>query len=545
MGRHRPNGGTAFPLLFATGVIAVVTLLAVAGTLYARRDSSASTASGSRCDATVRVVTASSFAPVLEYLTPALGSGDDCLRVNLDIVDGRAAAARAAQVNADVWIPDDAAWQGVANRLKIAPKDTLGSGTVLATSPIFMVADQATTARVQQAGGSWLALAGLAGQPNGVRLAIRDPAGSGDGMIGAGAVGESVWLSKGMDASTLALSRALPHVRTVAGEGRALPRDAGEVGLVPEYALLGDLPDGMSYLAGTDRTAVLRYTWLPTEAAAADPDRAAGVTRLLEAIRGSRTDAALAAAKLRHADLQQPAGAAVSSLPGLAAKPFDVLGAHHVDHVFATWYPSDRRTSVLMVIDVSGSMAEPAPGTQTSVIELVKQGCRSVGTLLPDQAFLGLWEFGAELAPPNDYRVVLPPAALAPEHRTAWGNAVNGLAAKTTGTGLYDTILAAYTSARDHYQAGMPNHVFVFTDGRNEGDTDSITIAQLSAGLAAAKDANRPVYLSVVAYGQPAEAKGLESAVKPVDGYVDAATSVDEINAVFLHMAAGGIHDHE
>jgi hypothetical protein len=290
---------------------------------------------------------------------------------------------------------------------------------------------------------------------------------------------------------------------------------------------------------------LLRYTWLPTAAAANDPDRAAAVTRLLEAVRGSRSDDALAAAKLRRADAQQVAGAPVSLLPGLAAQPFDVLGAHHVDHVFATWYPSDRRTSLLVVIDVSGSMAEPAPGTATPVMDLVKQGCRSLGTLLPDEAHIGWWEFGAELAPPNDYKVLLPPAALSPEHRTAWGNAVNALAAKSTGTGLYDTILAAYLSARDNYTQGMPNHVFVFTDGRNEGDTDSITIAQLTEQLAAAKDPKRPVYLSVVAYGQEQEAKAIEAAVKPVEGYVDAATTVDEVGAVFLHMAAGGIHDHE
>jgi len=85
----------------------------------------------------------------------------------------------------------------------------------------------------------------------------------------------------------------------------------------------------------------------------------------------------------------------------------------------------------------------------------------------------------------------------------------------------------------------------VFTDGRNEGDTDSITAAQLTEKLAAAKDPKRPVYLSVVAYGQEQEAKILEGAVKPVDGYVEATSTVEDVSAVFLHVAAGGIHDHE
>jgi hypothetical protein len=545
MGRHRPNSVTAFPVIFTAGVIAVVAALAIAGTLYARREAPTTETAGDRCGTTVRVVTAASFAPVLKYLGEGLNSAGSCLRINIDIVDGRSAPARAAQLDADVWIPDDTAWTSAAGRLEIAPKDTLSSGAVIATSPIFMVADKATAARVQQAGGSWLALATLVGQPNGVKVAVRDPAGSGDGMVGAGAIGEGVWLAKGMDASSLALSRALPRIRTVAGDGPALPRETGEVGLVPEYALLASVPADMTFLAGADRSAILRYTWLPTRAAAADPDRSAAVTRLLEAVRGNRADEALAAAKLRRADTLPVAGAQVSPLPGLAAPPFDVLGAHHVDHVFATWYPSDRRTSLLMVIDVSGSMEDPAPGTATPVMDLVKQGCRTLGTLLPDEAHIGLWEFGAEIAPPNDHRVVLPPAALTTEHRTSWGNAVNALTVKETGTGLYDTILAAYTSARDNYVEGMPNHVFVFTDGRNEGDADSLDPGQLATQLGAAKDPKRPIHLSIVAYGQPQEAETLKAAVKPVDGYVDTPATADDVGAVFIHVAAGGIHDHE
>lgn len=532
MGRHRLRRVVAAPVIATVGAIAIIAAVTVAAAVYARNGTPVDTAT-SRCTTTVRVVTAASFAPVIEYLKPALEAGDDCLSVDVDVVDGRAAPARAAQLGADLWIPDDASWTAAAGRLKLASKGTLGSGTVLATSPIYMATDQATAARVRQAGGSWLALATLAGDPAGVRLAIRDPAGSGEGMVGAGAVGEGVWVAQGMDASSLALSRALPRVRTVAGTGPALPRQAGEVGLVAEYALLADPPTGLTYLPGTDRSAVLRYTFLPTEAAL---DNGPAVTRLLDALRGNRADEALRAAKLRRADTLPVAGAPVSPLPTLAAKPFDVLGAHHVDHVFATWYPADRRTSLLMVVDVSGSMANPAPGTGTPVIDLVRQGGRSLGTLLPDEARVGLWEFG------EGHRELLAPAPLTEGHRAAWGSAVGGLAAQKTGTNLFDTILAAYTAARDAYVPGMPNQVFVFTDGRNEGGAVPATAA---TALAAARDPQRPVQLSIVAYGGAKEEAALEAVVKPVDGYVDTPETVDEVGAVFIHVAAGGLHEHE
>jgi hypothetical protein len=67
----------------------------------------------------------------------------------------------------------------------------------------------------------------------------------------------------------------------------------------------------------------------------------------------------------------------------------------------------------------------------------------------------------------------------------------------------------------------------------------------LNAALAAVKDPNRPVRLSIVAYGQEREKAALEALVKPVDGYVDTPQSVDEVGAVFIHVAAGGLHEHE
>ena len=58
--------------------------------------------------------------------------------------DGRVAPQRVADLQADVWIPDDAAWAGAADSLAVAEAPRGGSGTVVATSPIYMVTDEAT-----------------------------------------------------------------------------------------------------------------------------------------------------------------------------------------------------------------------------------------------------------------------------------------------------------------------------------------------------------------------------------------------------------------
>jgi hypothetical protein len=505
--------------------------------------------SASPCARTLTVVTASSFEPVLTDLAGPLESGEDCVHLEITVADGRAAAAQVAEVGAHVWIPDDTSWAGSADSVALAEQPAGGSGTVVATSPIYMVTDDSTAGLIEQAGGGWRALADLVTSDAGVRMVVRDPAGSGDGLVAVGAVAEAVWIDEGMDASAEALMTALPATRTV--PSHAIPEENGEVGLVAEYALAPLLAGGSgaaaatvrnsAVLAGSDYSVLMRYTWMPTTAAVEDPALAEPLERLLSAITGPDSDEALAAAGLRGPDGGQPPEAS-DQLPELSAAPMEALGAHNADHVFAAWYPEDRRSDLLVVIDISGSMSDIAPGSETPLIDLVKSGTRELAGLLPDDSELALWQFGSLLDPPRDYQTLLARGPLDAAQRQRLDGAVGALAATDTGTGLYDTILAAYVTARDGHREGTPNHVVVFTDGRNEDDPGSISAEQLAAGLAEAQDPERPVYLSLITFGPEPEVEVLESAVEPVDGAVDPLTTADEVGAVFVHVAAGGVH---
>ena len=550
MARHsaprRPAPRWVLPVLLTLGLGAGAVVVAVQG-----RPDDSDRAAASACGTTVRVVAAASFAPVLSAVQPAVADGPDCARLDVVVADGRGAAQQAVDDAAHVWIPDDAAWTGAPGPLELAEAPAAGAGTVLALSPLYMVTDEATAQRVTTAGGGWLGLADLVtgrvaepGPP--VTVAMRDPAGSGDGLLAAGALGEAVWLDAGMDASAEALATALPAIRTVPGTDPALPRTPGEVGLVPEHALLPALradPVSQQVIAADDHTAALRYSWHPTAAAAADAEVAPALDRVREALTGADSAPAFAAAGLRRTDVTvPPPGHPVADLPAVTAPMLEVLGAHHVDHVFATWYPEDRRSDVLVAVDVSGSMQARVPGSDRALIDLVKEGFTDLGTLLPDSSELGLWEFGVRLQPPDDHRVLLPRGALTPQHRSSVTSAVQALQARDTGTGLHDTVLAGYTAARDRYREGVPNHVVVFTDGRNEADPGSPSMEQLTQGLAAAADEERPVQLTVVTFGDRPEAAALKQALEPVDGYVDQLSTADEVGAVFIHVAAGGLH---
>ena len=496
---------------------------------------------------TLRVVTATSFEPVLSELAPVLSQGNDCVRLDVEVADGQSAELRVAETAADVWIPDDAAWAEVARTAELDPQ-AAGAGTVVATSPIYMVTDQATAASLNQAGGGWLDLAGLLTADTDTRLTVRDPAGSGDGLIGVGAVGEAVWLDAGMDASAEALMTAFPSTLTVTEH--AMPARQGDVGLVAEYALSTMLAEGgesatairsRTLLAGTDYSAMLRYTWLRTATGTADEESVAAMDRLLDLLTGDDSAAALAAAGLRAAD-GRPFDQAGDPFPAVDAPAFDVLGTHKIDHVFATWYTEERTSDVLVVIDVSGSMAAPAPGSDTPLIDLVREGVLGLAELLPDESELSLWQFGAQLDPPRDYVELLPRAGLDAGHREALNDSATAMVTTETGTGLYDTTMAAYLNARESYRPGIQSHVIVFTDGRNEDRPGSITIEQLAADLVAATDPARPVQLTIVTFGDDTDAELLESALDETGAYIAHITNAEQVHAVFIHQAAGGRH---
>lgn len=554
-GGHRRRAGTGHawtsairrPALTAGGLLVPLALVGLSALGAAVALPARTAGQEPACATTLRVVTASSYAPVLAGVAPTLAAGPDCVGLDVTVADGRSAAARVAEVGADVWIPDDGGWAGNPGPARLAVAPAAGSGSVLATSPFYLVADRATARRVADAGGGWLALAQLVtARPTAqARLVVRDPGGSGDGMLGAGAFGEAVWAESGMDASAEALAAALPVTRTVAGEAPALPGAPGEVGLVPEHALLTvteQLARADSVvLAPSDRTAALRYTWLPTADAAADPPRAAALDRLARALGGPEAERPLAAAGLRRPGGGAPHGAD-DGLPAVQAPLFDVLGPHHVDHVLASWYAADRRSDVLVAVDVSGSMAARRPGTDQTLMEVVKGGVGSLAELLPDDARLTLWRFGTRLDGPRDYHPLLGATPLDGAGREAVSRAVGRLAPTETGTGLHDTILAAYEAARDSARPGVPSHVVVFTDGHNEADRPTITREELARRLAGAKDPARPVELTVVAFGGRREAEELAAVLKPVGGYVDALVRADQVDAAFIHAAAGGLH---
>jgi len=197
---------------------------------------------------------------------------------------------------------------------------------------------------------------------------------------------------------------------------------------------------------------------------------------------------------------------------------------------------------VLVAVDVSGSMRALVPATAEPRIALVRRSVTALAGLLPDDARLSLWAFGTHLDGDRDYRVLRPDGDLEGDGRRTVEGAIDTLTPTDTGTGLHDTVLAAYRSAQAAYREGTPSHAVVFTDGRNEADNPTLSLDQLRDALKAAADPRRPVNLAVITFGAEPDAEALQKALEPVQGYVDRLTTADEVGAAFIHLAAGGLH---
>jgi hypothetical protein len=322
---------------------------------------------------------------------------------------------------------------------------------------------------------------------------------------------------------------------------------------VPEYALLATLrlaKTDRRYLIGADHTALLRYTWLPSAAAAKNAKRAAALKRLYAAFTSQEGSRALAAAGLRGPDNIRPIFDGAGVLPEPTAKPFDVLAAHHVQHIFATWDPEDRRSNLLIIVDIASTNGSTSsPGTSSSAppgvtrqqpLDVLRQGCRVVADLMPVGSRLGLWEINPGQ---SGYRKLLPTDRLDDISRSAFTKSVNTLTVHKAGPGLLDTIVAGYQSVRDDWHDDMFNQVFILTDDQNKDSANTQAVTEMVQKLTALKDPSKPVTISVVVLSKKDAADKLQAMLKPMAAFVDNATTADDVQAAFIHVVAGGLHE--
>lgn len=203
----------------------------------------------------------------------------------------------------------------------------------------------------------------------------------------------------------------------------------------------------------------------------------------------------------------------------------------------AVWRLLTQRVSVLALVDVSGSMADQVPGTKATKLSLAVGAAGASLQLFADADHIGLWEFSSKINGNRDYRELVPLGAAAGKvggiSRRQASLQAQAQMRPLTGTGLYDSILAAYRSAVADYSRDYVNTVVVLTDGRND-DQPTVGLDGLLRELHARYSVARPVHIVTIAYGRDADQGVLDRIAKATEGLSFSSADPRDIGRVFL-----------
>jgi Ca-activated chloride channel homolog len=296
-----------------------------------------------------------------------------------------------------------------------------------------------------------------------------------------------------------------------------------------------------------DGTIESDYPWMVLRAPWVDDAKRAAATDLLLYLKTPAVQGRFQAAGFRSARGQP--GSSISEQAGLLpSQPARVLPPPPPLLVAATlkgWDQTKRVANLLAVYDVSGSMAEPVPGTGGATkMDLVKQAAESSLRLFTTESNIGVWEFATNLDGPRDWRQTVPIGPISakmPDGRTRLDllrAQLQRLTATNGDTGLYDTALAAYQYLKQHYVPDRLNLVVLFTDGRNDDPGGGLTLSQLLQRLREGQRDDRKVRILTFAYGADADVDALRQISAATGGATFVSPDPKDIERVFVTALA-------
>ena len=217
-----------------------------------------------------------------------------------------------------------------------------------------------------------------------------------------------------------------------------------------------------------------------------------------------------------------------------------------VDKTLRQWQVLGIPIRTTLVVDTSGSMRESA-GNSTRAQLLADASTQGL-MLFPNNTQASLWIFGINKGGPNqDWKELLPSrrldaASSRGTHRDDFRAELKRAMAEDLGggTGLYDSVLAAYKSVQAGYDPTYSNSVIVMTDGRNE-DANSVSLDELLATLKQLEDPARPVLVLTIGISGDADADALRKIAEATGGSSYVAETAADIQSVFVNAIAARV----
>jgi Ca-activated chloride channel homolog len=201
--------------------------------------------------------------------------------------------------------------------------------------------------------------------------------------------------------------------------------------------------------------------------------------------------------------------------------------------VLDTWAETRKGARVLLVIDVSGSMGEPAVDQSGETkLDLAKRAASSALEQFKADDLVGLRIFSSEIGPTGEDTIdVMPIAPIGPA-REEMRLKISQLL-PTNGTPLYSTALTSFLEMQTNLDSERINAVVLLTDGRNDDVNDDLRglLSQLRTGTEGRLTS--PVRIFPIAYGADADLDTLKRIAEATDAAAYDAKDPRTIEKVF------------
>ncbi len=438
-----------------------------------------------------------------------------------------------------LWIPESVRWVTKVNRSADLPVEIAAPS--VATSPVVVAGKTGSVPRA----AAWTDVL----RTPGMRLGNPQTSAVAEAPILAAAAEQQksgtdpAAAEQAMVAAAQAQSMQLSADAGSAEDGTADPvdvlRSSGGPAVVTEQQV-AQLGDGFAAAVPDSGTVMMDYPLVVT-APGDERDAAAGrADDLMSALGSDSARDALTAHGFRTDGAPLPDGRGVGAVAAL-----QIPDPAAAETALKKWSVLAVPVRSLVLFDVSGSMSYAAGGGN-SRMQLTQQAARIGESLFPDNTQLGLWAFSLNLdGPQRDHRELVPVRRLdAPAEsgsgtqREAVGAAVDELGGLVGGgTGLYDTVSAAYRTVQSTYDPNAVNSVIVLTDGENE-DPVSLTKQQLLDQLHREADPARPVLIITIGITDDADAEVLQEISEATGGSSYLARNPADIPKVFAQAIA-------
>jgi len=289
------------------------------------------------------------------------------------------------------------------------------------------------------------------------------------------------------------------------------------------------------------------HPWVVLRAPWVDDAKRRAAASFLDYLRSEPVQARFQAAGFRTSEGRP--GPQLSQANGLVPdQPARILAPPSPKVVAAaleSWNAARKRSNVLAVYDISGSMKEEVPGSGGKTkIDIVKEAAGQALALFAPETNLGTWLFSTNLVGKRDWVESVPIGptnARLPDgkvRRQVLAEALNRLQATNGDTGLYDTTLAAFRALQRSYAPQRINIVVLLTDGINDDPGGGISRADLLRQLKAEQDKGRPVRIITIAYGANADAASLKMISDATGGLAFVSRDPRDILRVFTDAIA-------